>query len=69
MAPASSQMGPAKQQAVSRVPRNALSIRALNEWNALPSHVVLADTLTRFKSQLDQHWRSIHYYVPIQDLA
>ena len=59
----------AKPQAVSRVRRNALSIRALNDWNALPSHVVLADTLTRFKSQLDQHWRSIHYYVPIQDLA
>ena len=59
----------AKPQAASRVRRNALSICALNDWNVLPPHVVLAETLTQFKSRLDQHWRSIQYYVPVQDLT
>ena len=59
----------AKPQAVSRVRRNALSIRTLNDWNALPPQVVLTETLNQFKSRLDQHWHSIQYYVPIQDLT
>ena len=59
----------AKPQAASRVRRNALCIRALNDWNALPVHVVLASSLSQFKSRLDLHWQDIHYHVPIQDLA
>ena len=59
----------AKPQAASRIRRNALCIRAINDWNALPAHVVLADTLTQFKSQLDQHWHEVQFYVPTQDLT
>ena len=59
----------AKPQAASRVRRNALCVRAINDWNALPRHVVLAETLTQFKSRLDQHWQTIHYSVPTQDLT
>ena len=42
-----------KPQALSRIWRNALPITAINVWNALPTHVVHADFLTQFKSQLD----------------
>ena len=28
-------------------------MRAINDWNALPAHVVLADMLNQFKSRLD----------------
>ena len=59
----------AKPRAASRVRRNALCIRALNDWNALPPHVVLAETLTQFKSRLDKHWQNIQFFVPIQDLT
>ena len=59
----------AKPQAASRVRRNALCVRAINDWNALPHHVVLAETLTQFKSRLDKHWQSIQYSIPIQDLT
>ena len=58
----------AKPQAASRIRRNALCVRAINDWNALPPSVVLADTVNQFKSRLDQHWRSGIYFVPIQDL-
>ena len=48
-----------KLQALSRIRRNALPIRAVNDWNALLPHVVHADSLTQFKSQLDLHWQRI----------
>ena len=59
----------AKPQAVSRFRRNTLFVRAINDWNALPPHVVHVETLTQFKSQLDRHWQFLHYYLPIQDLT
>jgi len=31
--------------------------RALNNWNSLPNHVVLSDTVNMFKSRLDKLWQ------------
>ena len=31
--------------------------RALNNWNSLPNHVVLSDTVNMFKSRLDKFWQ------------
>jgi len=31
--------------------------RALNNWNSLPNHVVLSDTVNMFKSRLDNFWQ------------
>ena len=58
-----------KSQALSRIRRNTLPIRAINDWNSLPPHVVQANSLTQFKSQLDLHWQKFQYYVPAQDLT
>ena len=41
--------------------RNYLSVRAVNSWNGLPSHVVSAPSLTAFKSRLDSHWKHIQF--------
>jgi len=31
--------------------------RSLNNWNSLPNHVVLSDTVNMFKSRLDKFWQ------------
>ena len=41
-----------KEQAKSRVRRHCFSVRVINDWNALPSEVVLASSLNQFKSRL-----------------
>ena len=46
----------AKPRAVSRARRNHWSVRSVNDWNSLPSHVVLAPTTNEFKTRLDKHW-------------
>ena len=56
-----------KPQAVSRVRRNALAVRSVNDWNALPPSVVLSATLNQFKSRLDSHWGDVSYAIPDQD--
>ena len=53
-----------KPRAVSRVRRNAFSIRVINDWNALPSEVVDADNVQRFKAKLDTHWADLKYNSP-----
>ena len=50
-----------KPRAKSRAGRNFLSVRAVNNWNSLPSSVISAPSLNAFKSWLDSHWKSIHY--------
>ena len=54
----------AKPRAVSRARRNHWSIRAINDWNSLPAHVVLAPTLNSFKNRLDEHWTSHKFDIP-----
>lgn len=56
-----------KPNAVSRVRRFSFGVRVVNDWNALPYHVVNATTLSQFKAKLDAHWANQRYYVPPQD--
>ena len=56
-----------KPQAVTRVRRNAFSVRIVNEWNALPSSVVAAPNLNAFKARLDRHWTRLKYSTNIYD--
>ena len=53
-----------KPQAASRVRRNTLAVRAINDWNSLPSHVVLSSSTNQFKSLLDKHWSDLAYDIP-----
>ena len=53
-----------KEQAQSRVRRYCFSVRVVNDWNALPSEVVLASFLNQFKSRLDAHWANIRFNIP-----
>ena len=53
-----------KPHAKSRVRRHALNIRAINDWNSLPSSVVQASSLNAFKSRLDRHWTHTMYQIP-----
>ena len=56
-----------KPQATARARRHALAVRAINDWNALPSSIVLAPSLNRFKHLLDKHWDEIAFTIPVQD--
>ena len=56
-----------KPQAGSRVRTNSLAVRAVNDWNALPSSVVLSNSLNQFKSRLDKHWGVVSNTIPVQD--
>ena len=56
-----------KPQAVSRVRRNAFSVRVINEWNALPPSVVTAPSLNAFKARLDRHWAHLKFSTHIHD--
>ena len=54
----------AKPRASSRARRNHWSVRAINDWNSLPTHVVLASSLDTFKNRLDEHWSCYKYDIP-----
>ena len=54
-----------KPQAVTRIRRNAFSVRVINDWNRLPPSVVGADSLNQFKSRLDSHWAQLQFLPPI----
>ena len=56
-----------KPAAVCRARRTALSVRAVNDWNGLPTEVVSSPTVNIFKTRLDAHWASFWYLVPITD--
>ena len=56
-----------KPQAITRVRRNAFTVRVINDWNALPSHVVSSSTVNQFKARLDSHWTHLQYTTPHQD--
>ena len=58
---------PAKPQAVSRILRNAFWVRVINDWNSLPAHVVMSDSLNQFKNRLDSHWTHVMYSIPYTD--
>ena len=56
-----------KPRAVSRVRRNAFSVRVINEWNALPPSVVAAPSTNTFKARIDRHWAHCMYSIPFND--
>lgn len=56
-----------KPRAKTRVRRCALGIRIINDWNALPTSVVAADTLNSFKSRLDAHWAHLQHTIHVND--
>ena len=56
-----------KPQALTRIRRNTFSVRVVNDWNALPLHVVSASTVNMFKARLDSHWAHLQYTIPYQD--
>ena len=58
----------AKPRAVTRMRRNHWSVRSVNDWNSLPSQVVLAPTVYEFKSLLDDFWSS-HVYVVLSYIS
>ena len=53
-----------KPQAISRARRNTLVVRAVNDWNSLPRHVILPSSINQFKSNLDNHWKDLTYIIP-----
>ena len=56
-----------KPQAITRIRRNAFSVRVINDWNGLLPAVVLAETLNQFKNRLDSHWTQIAHAIPHED--
>ena len=55
-----------KPRAQTLLRRNALSTRIVNDWNSLPNSVVSASSLSLFKTNLDKHWDSSKYAIPLQ---
>ena len=45
-----------KQRAMKFTTATTFSNRIINDWNALPAHVIAADTVNTFKVRLDEHW-------------
>ena len=56
-----------KPRAVSRIRRNAFSVRVVNDWNSLPPEIVASETMNQFKNRLDSHWLRTAYTIPHTD--
>ena len=54
----------AKKKASKDTSLNKFSTRVVNDWNSLPSHVVMAPTTNDFKSKLDEHWKTEQFETP-----
>ena len=50
-----------KPRAKSEVRRGAFSVRVVDDWSSLPSHVVSAETVNQFKNRLDKIWKNDQY--------
>ena len=50
-----------KTRAKSELRRAAFSVRVVDDWNSLPTHVVNAETVNQFKSRIDKLWRSVQF--------
>ena len=53
-----------KPRAVSRVRRNNLSVRTVDDWNSLPGWVVESTSTDSFKNNIDRHWAELKYVFP-----
>ena len=47
-----------KKRAKSEMRRATFGFRVVDDWNGLPSHVIEAETVNKFKGRLDKAWRS-----------
>ena len=54
-----------KQHCRLHIRKHTFSQRVINDWNALPRTVVLANSINQFKNSLDRFWKNN----PIKDLA
>ena len=54
----------AKKKASKETSLNKFSTRVVNDWNSLPTHVVMAQTTNDFKSKLDEHWKLEQFETP-----
>ena len=54
----------AKKKASKETILNKFSTRVVNDWNSLPTHVVMAQTTNDFKSKLDEHWKLEQFETP-----
>ncbi len=43
----------------------AISVRIVKSWHTLPTHLVLAPSVSYFKKQLDRHWFEICPAAPV----
>ena len=50
-----------KQFSKTSLRQNVFSQRIINDWNSLPEHVVLSETVNGFKSAIDRFWQSERY--------
>ena len=55
---------PRKPRALKLPRRNTFSTRVINDWNALPAGVALAESVNQFKICLDRHWSDSRYEIP-----
>ena len=45
-----------KPRASSKIKRNTLGYRAINEWNTLSNSVVSSENINQFKTRLESFW-------------
>ena len=53
-----------KQHAKSFIRRHTFSVRVVNDWNALPTHIVKAQDTNQFKNMIDKHWYHHKFETP-----
>ena len=46
------------------VSANAFSNRIVNDWNTLPSNIIMSQTTDDFKNKLDDHWKEEIFKTP-----
>ena len=58
-----------KPRASSRIKRNTLGYRAINEWNTLSNSVVSSENINQFKTRLESFWETQEFkYDPSRSL-
>ena len=45
------------------ITKYSFSSRVVKVWNTFPDHVVAADSVNKFKNQIDKHWLQHEFYL------